>query len=150
RAACERDTCDAAALALPVRGAIRSVDRGAPISAVQTMTAVVASATADQRFYLALLAAFAGIAIALAAVGIYGVMSYSVSRRTHEIGIRIALGAAPRSVVRAVVARGLGLAAIGAAAGFAISLALTGTMRNILYGVSPTDVLTYAAVTSVL
>jgi putative ABC transport system permease protein len=86
----------------------------------------------------------------LAAVGIYGVISYSVSRRMHELGIRIALGAAPSSVVRAVVKRGVALAAAGAAAGLVMALGLTRMMRNILYGVSPTDLLTYAAVTSLL
>jgi putative ABC transport system permease protein len=114
------------------------------------MRSVVASATADQRFYLVLLIAFASIAIVLAAVGVYGVISYSVSRRMHELGIRIALGAAPSSVVRAVVKRGVALAAAGAAAGLVMALGLTGMMRNILYGVSPTDLLTYAAVTSLL
>jgi putative ABC transport system permease protein len=152
RAACVQAACTgaASALAQPVRRAIRSVERNAPISEVQTMRSVVASATADQRFYLVLLVAFASIAIVLAAVGIYGVISYSVSRRMHELGIRIALGASPSSVVRAVVKRGVALAAAGAAAGLVMALGLTGMMRNILYGVSPTDLLTYAAVTSLL
>jgi putative ABC transport system permease protein len=150
RVSCERSDCDAAALATPIRRAIRSVDRGAPISAVETMSAVVATATAEQRFYLVLLAAFAGIAVVLAGVGIYGVMSYSVSRRTHEIGIRIALGAEPSSVVRAVVGRGVGVAAIGAGVGLVLAVALTGMMKSILYGVSPTDTVTFASVTSLL
>ena len=112
--------------------------------------ALARTATAESRFYLLLLAAFAAIAVVLAAVGIYGVMAYAVSRRTHEIGIRIALGAEPGSVMRAVVGEGVSMASIGAAAGLATALGLTRLMRGILYGVSPLDVWTFAAVTALL
>src|SRR5262249_38135285 len=121
-----------------------------PISAVATFDALVRSATAESRFYLLLLAAFATIAVVLAGVGIYGVMAYAVSRRTHEIGIRIALGAEPASVMRAVVGEGLAMASTGAVAGVVTALALTRLMRGILYGVSPDDVWTFAAVTALL
>jgi putative ABC transport system permease protein len=114
------------------------------------MSALVNEANAEPRFYLVLLTAFAAIAVALAAVGIYGVMSYSVSCRTHEIGIRIALGAQPFVVMRNVVKGGLALATLGAGAGLALAFALTGMMQTILYGVRPTDALTFAGVTTLL
>jgi putative ABC transport system permease protein len=150
RASCRKAPCSAGDLAAPIRTAIRSVERGAPISAVTSMTALVDSATAEPRFYLLLLAGFAAIAVLLAAVGIYGVMSFAVSRRLHEIGIRIALGARPSSVMRDVVTQGLGVASAGAGAGLAASLALSRLMRGVLYGVRPTDALTFILVTGLL
>lgn len=150
RAACRAEGCNPGDLAAPIRAAIRSVERGAPISAVTSMTALVDSATAEPRFYLLLLAGFAAIAVVLAAVGIYGVMSFAVSRRLHEIGIRIALGARPASVMRDVVMQGIGVASAGAGAGLAASLALTRLMRGVLYGVGPTDALTFIMVTGLL
>jgi uncharacterized membrane protein YqjE len=150
RVACLRAECDASALVAPIREAIRSVERNAPISAVATFGALARTATAESRFYLLLLAAFAAIAVVLAAIGIYGVMAYAVSRRTHEIGIRIALGAEPGSVMRAVVGEGVSMASIGAAVGLATAFGLTRLMRGILYGVSPFDVWTFAAVTALL
>jgi putative ABC transport system permease protein len=137
-------------MAPQIRTAIRGADRNAPISAVQTMRALVSDAAAGSRFYLVLLVAFAATAVTLAAVGIYGVMSYSVSRRTHEIGIRIALGADPRSIVGIVLRQGLSLVAIGASAGLVVAFVLTRLMRGILYGVAPTDALTFGAVTALL
>jgi putative ABC transport system permease protein len=151
RASCDgRATCDAASLAAPIANAVRTIDRNVAISAVQTMTSVVASATAESRFYVVLLGTFAGIALSLAAVGIYGVMSYSVSRRTHEIGIRIALGAEPSSVLRLVVAQGARLAAIGAGVGVIAAFGLTRMMSKLLYGVAPSDPATFVVVTLVL
>lgn len=150
RISCPSDECSASRMVGPVRDAIRSVERDAPISAVVTFAALVRSDTAESRFYLTLLTAFAAVAIVLAAVGIYGVMAYAVSKRTHEIGIRIALGAEPGSVMRAVVREGVSVAAIGALAGVATAAALTRLMRGILYGVSPTDGWTFAAVTALL
>jgi putative ABC transport system permease protein len=114
------------------------------------MTALVSSATSEARFYLVLLSAFAGIAITLAAVGIYGVMSYAVSRKTHEIGIRIALGADAGTVVADVMRQGMGLAAIGASVGLVVAFSLTRLMRGILFGVTPTDALTFGGVTALL
>ena len=149
RMACTR-SCDAASLAPSVRAAVRSVERNAPISAVQTMSAVVSEATADQRFYLLLLASFATMAVILAAVGIYGVMNYAVSRRTHEIGIRIALGAESRSVLMIVVRQAMVVACTGAGAGLLLALALTRLMRGVLFGVTPTDAATFVSVTAVL
>jgi len=150
RVRCERAECDPAAAVQPIRAAIRSVERNAPISGVVTLTSLMAEDTAEPRFYLVLLGAFATVAIVLAAVGVYGVMSYSVARRTREIGIRIALGARPASVVRSVVARGLIVAAGGATAGIVAAFGMTRLMRSILFGVSPTDAATFGAVTLVL
>ena len=150
RLACDRAECDASKFAPPIRAAIHRAERNAPISAVTTMQKLVADATAEPRFYLVLLTAFAAIAVILAAVGIYGVMSYAVSRRTHEIGIRIALGAAPSSVVRVIVRQAITLAAAGAAIGLVAAFALTRMMRGILYGVTPTDAVTFVAVTMLL
>ena len=153
RAKCAADaTCEAAAAALapPVVATVRSIDRNLPISAVQTMDAVVDDATAESRFYLVLLTVFAGIAIVLASVGIFGVMSYAVARRTHEIGIRVALGAEPRAVVRMIVGQGTLIALSGAAIGLAASLLLTRLMAGLLYGVAPRDPATLAGVSGLL
>ncbi len=150
RVTCTRSECDAAQLAPQIRAAIRSVEHNVPIFAVQTMRSLVDAANAESRFYLILLTGFAAIAVTLAAVGIYGVMSYAVSRRTHEIGIRIALGADPRSILGGVVRQGLTLATVGAGAGLVIAFALTRLMRGILYGVAPTDAVTFLAVTTLL
>ncbi len=153
RARCDlgdRSECDASRLATPVRETIRSIAHGAPISQLTTMTALVRDATAESRFYLVLLTAFAVIAMMLAAVGIYGVMSYSVSRKTHEIGIRIALGADAGTVVGAILRQGIQVAGIGAGVGLIGAFALTRLMRGILFGVTPTDAATFAAVTALL
>jgi putative ABC transport system permease protein len=150
RVACNASECDASMLANPIRAAIRGVEARAPISAVRTMRSVVDEATAEPRFYLVLLVAFAGVAVALAAVGIYAVMSYTVARRTHEIGIRLALGAEPGSVVRQVVVQGVAVAGAGAGVGVVLALALTRLMRGILYGVTSTDATTFVAVTAML
>ena len=142
--------CDASSIATPVVNAVRSIDRNVAISVVATMNSAVAGETAESRFYLVLLGTFAAIALALAAVGIFGVMSYSVSRRTHEMGIRIALGANPMGVLRLVVGEGARLAGIGAVVGIAAAFGLTRLMRGLLYAVAPSDPVTFAAVTLVL
>lgn len=145
-----RGRCESAALATPIVRAVREVNHSAAISSVQTMIAVVEQATAESRFYLVLLGAFAAIAVALAAVGIYGVMSYSVSRRAHEIGIRIALGAEPTTVLRFIVQQGMTLALVGAGVGLVAAFALTRLMGRLLFGVGPTDPTTFAIVTATL
>jgi putative ABC transport system permease protein len=146
RVACRRAECDAGAIAPAIEAAVRGADPNVPISAVQTMSSVVAGATAESRFYLTLLGAFASIAVLLAGVGVYGVMSYSVSRRTREIGLRIALGAEPNALLRGIVRQGVALAATGACAGVVAALLLTRLMSGLLYGVTPTDVMTFVAV----
>jgi len=114
------------------------------------MDAVVADANAQPRFEMLLLAVFAAVALALAAVGIYGVMSYSVSRRTHEIGIRLSLGASRADVLRLVVRQGMALALAGSLAGMVGALLLSRLMTNMLYGVRPTDPFIFAGVATVL
>ena len=141
---------DPAALAPTVKQVVWSFDRNLPISEVVTMDGVVAEATAEPRFEMLLLAVFAAIALVLAAVGIYGVMSYSVSRRTHEIGIRISLGAGRADVLGMVVRQGMVQALAGTAAGIAGALLLSRLMAGMLYGVRPTDPVTFAGVGMVL
>ena len=143
-------TCETAPLVPAIRNAVWSFDKNLPISEVKTMNEVVQLANARPRFTFLLLAAFAGIALLLAAVGVYGVMSYVVSRRTREIGVRLALGAAPASVVRMIVREGMTVAALGAAAGLALAMLLMRSMAGLLYGVAPRDPLTFGIVSLVL
>ena len=114
------------------------------------MNDVVAESVARQRFNMTLLGIFASVALALAAVGIYGVMSYSVTQRTQEIGIRMALGARRADVVRMVVGHGVGLAIAGIGIGLAFAFALTRVMNTLLFGVTATDPLTYAGLSALL
>lgn len=141
---------DPAAIAPSVQQVIRSIDKNVAISDLQTMDQVVADATAGTHFYSLLLGSFATVALLLAAVGIYGVMSYSVERRTQEIGIRIALGAQARDVVRMVVSQGVSLAIVGVVTGVAAALVATRLMAKLLYGVLPNDPLTFIAVSLLL
>ena len=114
------------------------------------MNEVVREANARPRFTLVLLATFAGVALVLAVVGIYGVMTYAVSRRLHEIGVRLALGAEPFAMVRMVVREGMSVALTGAAIGIVGALLLTRSMSGFLYGVRAADPLTFAGVSVVL
>jgi putative ABC transport system permease protein len=114
------------------------------------MDGVVADANARPRFEMLLLSIFAVVALVLAAVGIYGVMSYSVSRRTHEIGVRLSLGASRTDVLLLVVRQGMMLALGGSVAGIAGALLLSRLMTKLLYGVQPTDPITFAGVVAVL
>ncbi len=134
---------DAAVFAPAVKSAVWSLDRNLPISEVLTMDRVVAEATAEPRFETMLLGSFASVALALAAVGIYGVLSYAVSRRTHEIGIRMSLGAGRPDVLRMVVRQGMTLVAGGTLFGAAGALMLSRLMAKLLYGVKATDPLTF-------
>jgi len=145
-----RTTGDPASLSTEVQAAVHSIDRNVPISEVQTMEQVVTKATGESRFYLTLLGAFACVALVLAAVGIYGVMSYSVSRRIHEIGIRMALGAQREDVLGLVVWHGVALAVAGIAVGLAGALALTRLMSGLLYGTKPADPATFLVAVLVL
>jgi putative ABC transport system permease protein len=130
----------------PIRQAVRSLDPNLPVANVRTMDEVVSATMSSSRFTGLLLATFAIIALALSAIGIYGVLSYLVSRRTREIGIRLAIGAGRREVLRMILSSGLLLALIGVVSGLVISLAVTRSMRGLLYGVSPNDPLTFVAV----
>ena len=137
-------------LASPIKRVVWSLDRNLPVSAVLTMDQVVADATAQPRFEALLLGMFAAIALLLAAVGIYGVMNYAVSRRTREIGIRMSLGASQAAVLWMVVQQAAVQALAGAAAGVAGALLLGRLMATMLYGVRPTDPVTFGGVAIVL
>jgi len=139
-----------AALGPSLRTAVWSVDGNVAVSEVQTMEEVVAGATASPRFYLLLLGSFAAAALVLAALGIYGVMSYSVAQRRNEIGIRMALGARPADVMRLVMNEAAGVVALGAAAGLVVALLVTRMMGALLYGVAATDPVTFALVSVAL
>ena len=141
---------DPRALVSSVKNVVWSLDRDLPISEVVTMDSVVADANAQPRFEMFLLTVFAAVALVMAAVGIYGVMSYSVSRRTQEIGIRISLGAKPADIFRLVVGEGMQLALAGLAAGTVGAFLLLRLLSNLLYGVTATDPLTFFCVAVLL
>ncbi len=145
-----RTGADPMRLAPALRAAVREVDSDQPVSRLGSMSERVSESTASRRFSVALLAIFAALALALAAVGIYGVISFSVTRRTREIGIRMAMGARTGDVVRMVVGQAVLLAAIGVALGIAGGLALTRVIGSLLYNVSATDPATFVAVSLVL
>lgn len=141
-----RSLGDPAAMASAMKQVVWSFDRNLAISQVVTMDGVVAEANAQPRFEMMLLSIFAAVALVLAAVGIYGVISYSASRRTHEIGVRMSLGATRGDVLLLVARQGIWLAAAGSATGLTGALLLSRVMGGLLYGVKPTDPLTFAAV----
>jgi putative ABC transport system permease protein len=134
---------DPMSLKKDLQQAIWEVDKDLPVSGAETVEHHLSDLVAEPRLYTLLLGVFAGVALILASVGIYGVMSYSVTERTHEIGIRMALGAKHRDVVAFVVRQGLVLALIGVAIGLAVAFALTRVMSSLLYGVTATDPLTF-------
>jgi putative ABC transport system permease protein len=139
-----------AGIGASLRGAIREADGQLYVPALQPMTELIAESVADRRFSALLTGLFASVALLLAAVGIYGVMAYTVTQRTHEIGIRMALGARPRDVLRHVVGHGTRLLLLGLAIGLAASLAVTRALSGMLYGVQPTDAPTFVLVTLTL
>jgi putative ABC transport system permease protein len=145
-----RTSRDPLTLASAARGAIHDLDENVPLSNVRTMNDVLRTALATPRMTGFLLVGFAGIALALAAVGIYGVLAYLVSQRTQEIGIRLAIGADRSEVLGMILRQGMTLAVIGVAVGTAAALMLTQLMQSLLYGVEPADPLTFVAVPLIL
>jgi predicted permease len=144
-------TLQAPLASLPdVRGAMRGVDADLPLAEIRTMEQVLSTSLADWRFHAILLGAFGSLALLISTIGIYGVISYSVAQRTHEMGVRMALGAARRDVVKLVVGQGLRLALAGIAIGLVGALALTRFLASILFGVKPTDPLTFVSVCLIL
>jgi putative ABC transport system permease protein len=141
---------DPMSLVASVREEVQAIDKDQPIHGVTTMGKMLSESVAPRRFSMVLFGLFAAVAMLLAAVGIYGVMSYSVSQRTREIGIRMALGANHRDVVGMVVTQGMKLVVIGIALGFGAAFLLTRLMASLLYGVSATDPLTFAAISVLL
>jgi predicted permease len=134
----------------PVVGVIRSIDAAQPVFGIESMDAVVSGSVANQRLYLGLLGTFAGIALALAIAGIYGVMSYGVSQRTREFGIRLALGSDTKRVQRLVVWEGTRLALTGLAIGLPSAFLLAKLLDSVLYGVAPDDPPTFGGVALLL
>jgi putative ABC transport system permease protein len=145
-----RAAIDPATLSAAAASEIHALDPDQPVADVRTLDQVVAKSIARPRFNALLLAIFAGVALVLASVGIYGVMNYSATQRTQEIGIRMALGAEPRDILRLVVGHGMKLTAAGIVIGVIASLALTRVMSNLLFGITATDLTTFVAVSGVL
>lgn len=145
-----RSRGDSEALTAAVRSKISELDPNLPISSVATMESIVASSVAQPRVLSQFVGVFAGFALLLAAIGIYGVMAYSVSTRRREMGIRAALGAEPRDIVKLVVGQGMRLALLGVAIGVTASFALTRLITNLLFGVSATDPLAFLLAAVVL
>jgi predicted permease len=145
-----RGHLDAAATAEQVREQVQSVDPTLPVSGAQTLSETVSASLSERRFSLQIVALFALTALLLAGLGIYGVVSYMVSERSHEIGIRLALGAQRRDILRIVVRQGLVLAMAGAAVGLVGAVVVSHLMAGLLYGVRPTDPLTFAGVALLL
>lgn len=140
-----RTAGDPATLGDAIRREVEAVDPNVPVYAVRTMDDVVARSMAERRFALQILGFFAGVALLLAAIGIYGVMAYTFSQRAHEIGIRMALGAQPRDILRIALSEGMTLVAVGLGSGLVGALILTRFLRSMLYAVTPNDPLTFAA-----
>jgi len=141
---------DPSDLGKAVQAAISSVDKTVPALPVQTVEAMLNDQVAEPRLYVILLGTFAGAALLVAMMGIYGLLNYVVSRRLHEMAIRIAIGAQARDVVRSVVGDGLRLSIAGIGCGLAGTVALTRLMKGLLFNVTPTDPLTLGVVTCVL
>jgi putative ABC transport system permease protein len=133
-----------------VRASLRSIDPNVPMSAIESMDTLIDRSMGPRRFNLYLLGAFAAVSLALAAIGLFGVMAYLVAQRTREIGVRLALGATRAEVFRLILGRGMALAAIGAAGGVGAALGLTRVMETLLFSVSRTDPITFVAVPAAL
>ncbi len=145
-----RTSSNPADLANAVVREIHAVDSGVPVFDIRTMQDRLYDSLARQRFATTMLGAFAAFALVLAAVGVYGVISYLVTQSTHDIGVRVALGAQPGHILGLVVRQGMALAAVGIAAGLIGAAALTRVMSSLLFGVSSTDALTFASVAVIL
>ena len=137
-------------LAGQVKNLVWSVDKQIPVTRLRTMSEVMAASMSAQRFNMTLMGIFAAVALVLAAIGIYGVISYSVTQRTHEIGIRMALGAETADVLGIVLRQGLLLAAVGVALGIVVAFALTRVLSSLLFGVSTTDPLVFVGISLML
>ena len=145
-----RSSLNASSLSAAIRHAVHSIDRDLPVTDVGNFTDALRQSISQERFRACLVGSFSAIALVLAAVGIFGVISYSASQRTHEIGIRVALGAQRRDVLHLILGQGAKLALLGLGIGVVLALLLTRLIASLLYGVSATDPLTFGAVAIVL
>jgi putative ABC transport system permease protein len=145
-----RTNAEPSSLAAPLRAIVRELDHEVPVYSVQTMEERVASSVGRQKFYATLIAIFAGVALVLSAVGLYGVIAYAVSQRTHELGVRVALGATGDRISRMVIGEGLALTAVGAVIGIGGSLLAGKLVTSLLFGVSALDPATLVGVIAVL
>jgi putative ABC transport system permease protein len=141
-----RTSIPPSSISTAVRSGVLTIDKDQPIASVQTMEEIVSSSISNQRFTLLLLGLFAAVALALAAIGIYSVMAYTVTQRTGEIGLRMALGAQSRDVLRLVVGQGMTMAVIGIMVGLGGAFALTRVMRSLLFSIGATDPITFIAI----
>jgi ABC-type antimicrobial peptide transport system permease subunit len=145
-----RGAGNATALTTPLRSIVRALDATVPISAIATMDQIVGGSIASRRFATTLLAGFAALALALAGIGIYGVISYGVSQRTYEIGVRMAMGASPGSIMRLVMSEGSRMTVIGLGLGLIGAVLVDRLLRTMLVGVSAADAPTLVSVSVVL
>jgi putative ABC transport system permease protein len=143
-------TSDPLALAVAAQNAVASVNKGVPLANLRSMQDMLAGSVLRRKFAMLLLSIFAGLAMLLAAIGLYGVMSYTVSQLTHEIGIRMALGAQKEDVLKLVVGQGMRLAGLGVILGLVVSMVLTRLMATMLFGVSARDPITFGIVATLL
>src|ERR1044071_821020 len=141
-----RSNNETSALATSVREALRSVDKGVATYNLKTLNDLISTSAAPRRVPMLLLSAFAGVAMLLAMLGIYGITSYYVTQRTHEIGVRMALGAQIADVLKLVLRRAMFLAVIGVVIGLAGAAAVTRYLTTMLFGVKPFDAITFAGV----
>jgi predicted permease len=145
-----RSKIEAAGMVSAIRATVSDLDKDLPLSDIKTLDQVASAAVARTRFTMLLLSVFAGVALLLAAIGIYGVISYSLSQRTHEIGIRIALGAQSTDIIAMVAREGMSLAFVGILAGLVSAIALTRVMASLLFGVGVTDPITFVSIGAIL
>src|SRR5262245_13092647 len=145
-----RAAADPLSLSSALRGAVAAMDKNLAVSNISAMEEITAQSVGQERFTLLLLGVFSALALLLAVAGIYGVMAYAVAQRTHEIGVRMAVGAQTRDVLKMVVSQGMVLVSAGVGIGLASSLALTRFIRGLLFGVSATDPMTFAGVAALL
>jgi putative ABC transport system permease protein len=145
-----RSTVEPASLTPALRQAVADIDRSVPVSDLKTMDHIVSESVTQPRFNVFLLGLFSGIALLLSAAGIYGVTAYTVTQRTHELGIRLALGAQVKDILKMILGRGMAVIGIGLVIGLAAAFALTRLMRSLLFGIGENDPLTFGAITLIL